>query len=97
MEISVEFRDKFFIRSLKTEEASASSASMLATPLEMIYTSQSLSKIQSQISKRKSEREKYQIDVAIAWLSLLHGNVLSTFYISVPGMNFYSDGNNYFL
>ena len=28
-----EFHDKLFIRSLKTEEASASSASMLATPL----------------------------------------------------------------
>ena len=28
-----EFQDKLFIRSLKTEEASASSASMLATPL----------------------------------------------------------------
>ena len=33
VEISSEFRDKLFIRSLKTEEASASSASMLATPL----------------------------------------------------------------
>ena len=32
VEISGEFHDKFFIRLLKTEEAAASSASMLATP-----------------------------------------------------------------
>ena len=36
--------------------------------LEMIYRSPHLSK-----------KEKYWIDVAIAWLSLLHGNILSTF------------------
>ena len=33
MEISGNFHDKLFIRSLKTEETSVSSASMLATPL----------------------------------------------------------------
>ena len=31
--VSSEFHEKLFIKSLKTEEASASSASMLATPL----------------------------------------------------------------
>ena len=35
VEISGEFLDKVFIRSLKTEETSASSASMLATPMFM--------------------------------------------------------------
>ena len=34
VEISGEFHDKLFIRSRITEEASASSASMLATPLD---------------------------------------------------------------
>ena len=35
VEISGDFHDKLFIKLLKTEEATASSASMLATPLEM--------------------------------------------------------------
>ena len=39
VEISSEFYDKLFIRLLKTEEATASSASMLATPLTMVSTS----------------------------------------------------------
>ena len=55
--------------------------------LEMTYKAQSLSKIESEL-------RKYQIDVAITWLSLLHGNVLSTFYFFVPGI--YFDGNYYF-
>ena len=38
VEINGEFHDKLFIRSLKTEETSASSASMLATPLKNILT-----------------------------------------------------------
>ena len=37
MEISGEFLDKLFIRSLKTEEASTSSASMLATPMQRLH------------------------------------------------------------
>ena len=63
--------------------------------LKMTYTTQSPIKIQSEISKRESEREKHQIDVAISWLSLLHGNVLSTFYF-VPDIYYYFDGSDYF-
>ena len=64
--------------------------------MEMIYTTQSRSKIQSEISKRESEIEKYQIDVAIAWLSLLHGNVLSPLIYFVPGVYFDFDGSDYY-
>ena len=42
-------------------------------------------------SKIESERE---IDVAIKWLTLLHGSVLSTFYFSMSDV--YDDGSDYF-
>ena len=45
--------------------------------LEMTYTTQSLSKIESEI-------EKHQIDAMIGWLSLLHGNILSIFLLISP-------------
>ena len=45
---------------------------------EMIYRSPYLSKIES-------DREKYGIDLKIVWLSMLHGNVISTFTF-VPGL-----------
>ena len=63
--------------------------------LKMTYRSQSPSKIQSEISERESEREEHLIDGAIAWLSLLHGNVLSTFYFFVSDFYFYFDENDY--
>ena len=47
-------------------------------PYEMIYSSPYLSKIES-------DREKFGIDLKIVWLSMLHGNVISTF-IFVPGL-----------
>ena len=52
--------------------------------LEMIYKSPYLSKIES-------ER---QTDVVIMWLSLLHGNILSTFYL-VP--NILPDSWSYYI
>ena len=45
--------------------------------LEMTYTTQSLSKIESEI-------EKHQIDAMIGRLSLLHGNILSIFLLISP-------------
>ena len=61
--------------------------------LEMIYRSPHFSEVES-------EREKCWIDVAIAWLSLLHGNILSMFYFVpdvVPDPDFcdYYDGSDY--
>ena len=63
--------------------------------IEMTYTSQSPSKIKSKNNIRESEIEKQQIDAATAWLSLLHGNVLPTFFF-VPDIYFYFDGSDYF-
>ena len=60
--------------------------------LEITYRSPYFSKIES-------EKEKYWIDVAIAWLSMLHGNILSMFYF-VPDvvpepLDYYYDGSDY--
>ena len=60
--------------------------------LVMTYISQSPSKI----SKGESEMEKQQIDVAISWMSLLHGNILSTFLLFVPYLFLDFDGSDYF-